>query len=591
MRAVLARTHTPGAGVALVSRDSVLWVAGLGVADVASGREATARTLFRIGSTSKAFAALLVLELAAEGKLRLEDPIRRYIPEIAFVNRWEATDPVRIVNLLEHTTGWDDWALRDYASSDSTPLTLRQGLDFTPRTRTSRWRPGTRVSYSNSGPPVAAYIVEQLEHQPFETLVHDRLFVPLGMKTATFFRPAAGVPTAALYHPDGKMPYSYWHVLERPAGAINASATDMAAYVQFLLNGGAARGRQIVPRAAIARMALPRSSQSARASLEVGYGLGIGTYLARDGFTWVGHDGGVPGGLTMLAYQPALGVGFAFMINGDNIAARDDIDRLIRGYLTRDLAAPHPPPALPLPPLARTYTGWYVPDNPRVQHLYFAERLVGLARLEAHDSTLRFAPLVGRAKQYVPVSTTLYRGVREAVATLALESDSADGRPLAIERVEYLVPRSYHRTSGALVVLELATTAAFFLATAVTILFGLIWVPRRAFGRLHGVPYASIRGWPLVAALALGLAFVTTAASFGDALDRLGRPTMWSVGFCLSTVGFAVASILGFVAAIRAPAAEVSRGVRTYGWVASILNVAAVAYLAWWGMIGWRTWT
>src|SRR6266536_4337926 len=80
IRSVLARTHTPAAGIALVTRDSVLWVAGIGKADVASGRDATAETLFRIGSTSKAFGSLLVLMLQQEGKLRLDDPVRRHAP-------------------------------------------------------------------------------------------------------------------------------------------------------------------------------------------------------------------------------------------------------------------------------------------------------------------------------------------------------------------------------------------------------------------------------------------------------------------------------------------------------------------------------
>ncbi len=132
VRQVLARTHTPGISIAVVSRDRVVWQAGLGLADVASGREATLETLFRIGSTSKTFTALMVLLLEQEGSLHLDDPIRRYLPEIAFKNAWESTDPVQIVNVLEHTAGWDDWSLRVFANNDATPLTLRQALDLDP---------------------------------------------------------------------------------------------------------------------------------------------------------------------------------------------------------------------------------------------------------------------------------------------------------------------------------------------------------------------------------------------------------------------------------------------------------------------------
>jgi len=109
---ILKDTHTPGVSVAIVHRDGPEWIAGLGKADVASGRAATADTLFRIGSVSKAFASLSILMLVDQGKLSLEDPVHKLAPEVWFENPWEATDPVRVVHLLEHTTGWDDMHFR-----------------------------------------------------------------------------------------------------------------------------------------------------------------------------------------------------------------------------------------------------------------------------------------------------------------------------------------------------------------------------------------------------------------------------------------------------------------------------------------------
>ena len=101
---ILKDTHTLGVSVAIVHRDGSEWINGLGTADVASGRANTADTLFRIGSTSKAFAALSILMLADQGKLSLDDPVRKLVPDVWFENRWEATDPIRVVHLLEHTT-------------------------------------------------------------------------------------------------------------------------------------------------------------------------------------------------------------------------------------------------------------------------------------------------------------------------------------------------------------------------------------------------------------------------------------------------------------------------------------------------------
>ena len=82
--------------VAIVGRDGPEWIAWLGTANVANGVAVTPETLFRIGSTSKAFVSLSVLKLANEGKLSLQDPVRKLAPEVWFENRWEATDPVRV---------------------------------------------------------------------------------------------------------------------------------------------------------------------------------------------------------------------------------------------------------------------------------------------------------------------------------------------------------------------------------------------------------------------------------------------------------------------------------------------------------------
>jgi CubicO group peptidase (beta-lactamase class C family) len=589
IRSILEETKTPGIGITVVTRDSVVWVAGLGKADVASGRDATAETLFRIGSTSKAFVSLLALMLQEEGKLHLEDPVRRYAPEIAFRNRWEDTDPLRIVHLLEHATGWDDLALRDYALNDSA-LTLRQGLDYNPKTRTARWRPGTRVAYCNSGPSVAAYITEKIEGRPFEQLVQERLFDPIGMTTATYFRPPQPEQLATLYFPDGKTPQPYWHIIERPAGAINASARDMAAYVQFLLNRGAAGGKQIVPVEVIERMERPRSSITARSGLTLGYGLHLATYVD-SGFVWVGHDGGVNGGLTNMAYRPEQGVGYAFMINSGSGKAFEQISRLVRDYLTRDQSRPVPPPVRSVSQLARARTGWYRPDNPRVQGLYFLERILGLARVAVTDSTLVLRPLIGKARVYVPADDSLFRGASDPVPTLALINDAADGRPEAIEGMGYPLPGSLHRIWAPVACLELVTTALFLLSLVVTFVFALVWIVRLVFRRLRGVKRLRVRVWPLVSALAAVAFVLTLVVGLTDPFPRLGRAGPFSITVFLMTLLFPVASVVGLVTALRAPTAEVRGGVRYHALIVSAVNVVVAAYLAWFGLIGWRSWS
>jgi CubicO group peptidase (beta-lactamase class C family) len=596
IREVLARTHTTGLSLAIVTRDSVRYAGGLGLADVASRRQATGKTLFRIGSTSKAFTALAVLMEQEAGKLWLEDPISKHIPEITFENRWERTNPVRIVNALEHTTGFDDWEIRDYAKIAPDTMTVRQGLDFARGSRVSRWRPGTRVSYCNSGPPLAAYIVEKLEGKPFERVVQERLFDPIGMKTATFLFPDTTVaPLATLYEDDGVTPNPYWHVLMRPAGSINASAEDMAAYVRFLLNRGAVDGRQLLPPSAIDRLERSEASPEARAGLPVGYGLHIARYVVDSGFVWTGHDGGVNGGLTNMAYLPEQGVGYAFMINTGNGEAQRQVSRLVRGFVTEGLPRLAPPPRGAMPAAARaTYTGWFRPDNPRAQHLYFAERLMGLARVTADDSGLVIAPLGGTAKRYVPVSGMTFRGEREPVATLALMDDSADGRPVVIERMGYLLPTSLVRVATPVAWLEMALTALCLLALVVAAVAMVVGVVR-ALVRRRAAPSRARASWrasiAALIALVVGVVLLLRSTSRNGAYAP-GRDPINTVGGWLLLLAFAALAIAALVLAFRRAPRGVGGGGASLALArgVAILDVITVAYLTYWGFIGWRLW-
>src|SRR5271169_3540260 len=106
--AILKKNNVPGAGIALVTKDQVVWTGGVGKADLAANRDVTADTMFRVGSITKGFVALSALQLAERGKLSLDEKVADVAPEIPVVNPWEATNPVTLANLLEHTAGTSD---------------------------------------------------------------------------------------------------------------------------------------------------------------------------------------------------------------------------------------------------------------------------------------------------------------------------------------------------------------------------------------------------------------------------------------------------------------------------------------------------
>ena len=581
---VLKDTRTPGAGVAIVKRDGPEWVAGIGLADVAANQPVTPDTLFRIGSTSKAFVSLSVLKLQQEGKLSLQDTLKSRAPDLEFTNPWEATDPVRIVNLLEHTTGWDDLALRDYAYNPAVELTLKEGLAYNPKTRTSRWKPGTRFSYCNSGPPAAAYVIEKITGQRFEDYVEQNWFKPLGMNTASYFdTPEVQSRLTKLYHKDGKTPFPYWHILDRPAGAINASAKEMANYVQFYLNRGSFGGMQLLPPSAIDRMEEPTSTYAAREGLKTGYGLG--NYVTVRARIFHGHNGGVEGGLTELAYLPDDGVGYVFMINSGSGAALTQISNLIRSYITRDLPKPPALPVAQVPEaLVREYAGWYEPISPRVEITRGLVRIAGLTKLSPLKTGLSLRGFTGRARDYVPVTDHLYRRPADPAPTMALIADKSEG--ILLEAYG----QTFRRIPGWLPWADAAVIAAAALLMLSSLAFALVWVPRKIFGRMQSVECLSVRAMPVLATLSLvGLQLSMTLAG-EDTIGRLGLITPWSVGFYVSDLAFAIFAVLGLVLAWHFRHRPIRRLVWWHAFTASLFLTVVAVYLSYWGIIGFRPW-
>jgi CubicO group peptidase (beta-lactamase class C family) len=584
---ILADTHTPGVSVAIVHRDGPEWIAGLGKSDVASNHATGPDTLFRIGSTSKAFASLSILKLAGEGKLSLQDPVRKLVPEIWFENRWEATDPVRVVDLLEHTTGWDDMHLAEYAK-DAKGMTLKQGLDYYQRSRVSRWRPGTRMSYCNSGPPVAAYIVERISGQRFEDYVTQNFFLPIGMKTATYLEQPSPLLTT-LYQNDGKTPYPYWNILVRPAGAINASANDMAAYVEFYLNRGAVGGVQVVPAAFIDRMETPTRTWEAQQGLKAGYGLSNYTSV-HDGFVYHGHNGGVNGGLTDMSYLPEYGAGYFYSINSGNGDAFGKIGDAIRAYVTRSLQRQPVPAAAPLPADAQQYAGWYESASPRNQFTYFLERLAALQRISFGGGKLLqsglggwnhpiAAPVSGEQFRYLPD-----KGPAEPIATIALITPNAEGRFIFLGGTLRRIPTW-------MAIGEMVLVAWFLLAFIAIVLYAPFWIIGGFFKKRRRPAERAIRLWPLLAVLSL-LAFVGIfTASSSDIITRLGNVTVYSVGLFVTSLLFALFSLLSLLALWKARKLTIRGYVRWFSIAVTSALLIAIGYLAWWGVIGIRTWS
>jgi CubicO group peptidase (beta-lactamase class C family) len=587
---ILKDNGVPGMAAVIADRSGIVWMAGIGLADVAARRPATPDTLFRAASISKTFVALAVLKLTEEGRINLDAPVKTLVPDVAFTNRWEATDPVRVVHLLEHTTGWDDVHLKTSAHDDPRPVTLAEGLAVDPESRTSRWRPGTFYSYSNSGPAVAAAVVEKLTGKRFEDYVQESFFERVGMPTADYFYSER---TRALltnhYHRDARTPYPYQHHALRPSGALNASAREMGAYLRFFLLRGETDDGKILAERSIQRMERPVSSYGAKAGLTGGCGLANFAWLDRRGFWWRGHDGGRDGARADLAYRPEQGVGYFFAINAGNGRAFGDVARELTAYLTKALADPLPPPAAAVAPdLLGAYDGWYAPATTQLQSLAWQERLRGLAHLTVRKNGLTVSPLRGPVLNFVAVDQTRFRREKNAVPTVAL-MDTPDGRLLTGSESALV------KISAVQAWAQIVLTILVLLALVSVPLFALVWGVRWSLRRMRAVPMLHVRVLPLCAWLSFaGGTLVAPGVLFfqEDAAVSFGRMTVWSVALAAASWAFAAFSVASLVAALRAwkRRKRINPVAYHHSLAVAVLFVVAVAYLAWWGVIGYRAW-
>lgn len=593
---VLKEMHVPGMSVAIVNRDGPIWIAGLGKADLASDRSATAATLFRIGSVSKGFVSLAILMLVDEGKLALEDSVKKLVPEVWFNNKWETSDPVRVVHLLENTTGWDDMHLREFAKNPLAMSTF-DALDYDHRSRTSRWRPGTRMAYCNSGPAVAAYIVEKFSGKSFEEYVGQKLFTPIGMQTATYFQPPAEL-TTTLYHGDGKTSYPYWNLLYRSVGSINASANDMANYLPFYLNRGNIHDTQIIPTAIFNRIEAPASTWAAKEGLRIGYGLN--NYCTMyDGFVYHGHDGNVPGGLTVMHYMPDEGVGYFYSINADNRQAFDQVGAIIRAYITRQLQRRSTPQEVSLSKNVQTYAGWYEPNSPRVDLFFFLERLIGLSHMHFENNKLIINSLGEKHTTFLPVNDNQFRYVPtgehpDPEPTLMLLTN-AEGqfiqRSLGLRNAS-LLHVTMKRIPAWLALFEIFITLFVLLSFISILVYSSFWMLQGLRKKPYRPAERSVLVWPLVAVLSLIsiIGIFMLSSDVGVVISRLGNLTVWSLSLFLATIVFAIASMASVIALWRTRKYEVGNIVYLYSIMITTAVVISTVYCAYWGIIGLRTW-
>jgi CubicO group peptidase (beta-lactamase class C family) len=275
-------------GSVLVARDGkTLLDKGYGFANLEWQVPNTPTTRFRIGSITKQFTAASILLLEERGKLKIEDPVKKYMADAP-----AAWDKVTIFHLLTHTSGIPSFtSFPDYPKRQLETMTPQQLVDWF-RDKPLEFEPGTKWNYSNSGYVLLGYLIEKISGQSYADFVQQNIFTPLGMKDSGYDSSSAIIEhRASGYSPGKNGPENAGYVnmtIPLSAGGLYSTTEDLLRWEQGLFGG------KLLSPASLAKMTTPFKADYA-------FGLGVST---QNGHKIIAHNGGIEGFNTDLAYYP-----------------------------------------------------------------------------------------------------------------------------------------------------------------------------------------------------------------------------------------------------------------------------------------------
>jgi len=417
VRGAMARDHIAGVTVSVVQNGQVVLKKGYGFASLSPARKVDPdATLFRIGSISKTFTWIALMKEIEAGRIRQDAPVNLYLPERLQIRDQGFRAPVRIINLMDHSPGFEDRALgqlfeRNFARERPMAEYLRQE-----RPRRVR-APGETASYSNYGAALAGQAVSYVSGKPYERLIEETILLPAGMRNTTFRENhpvKEGVPgpmpsrlvddisDGFRWSPDGfhARPYEFiGHIA--PAGSASSTAADMARYMQLLLNNGSLDGAVIYGPQAAQAFHTPIRKTPAGVN---GWRHGFMEYALPGGRTGFGHAGGTLSFLSNMVVAPDLNLGVFISTNTET-----------GGDLAMGLASQvvgqfyQPPQAFPRPGSpalkdhTRTYDGYYLGTRRAYRGL---ETIVGLitggVTVRVNDDGRLMTAGFGQTRTWVP---------------------------------------------------------------------------------------------------------------------------------------------------------------------------------------------
>lgn len=306
----VSEKRLPGLSLALVDDQQIVWAQGFGFADPDKKSAATAETVYRVGSVSKLFSDIAIMQLLERGQLDLDAPVTKYLPDFHPKNPFGT--PITLRELMSHRAGLvREPPVGSYF--DSTEPSLAEVVKSLNSTELV-YAPGTHTKYSNAGDTVAGLVLESVARKPYAQYMQETLLRPLRLESSSFNREPSLLRNLAkgyMWTYDGKVFQAPTFALGTgPAGNMYSTVLDQGRFLSSLFSGGQGLNGRILKAATLQQMFAPQGSDS-------GFGLGF-ALLNVDGLKMVGHRGGIYGFSTEVLAMPTERIGAVVMTNMDN---------------------------------------------------------------------------------------------------------------------------------------------------------------------------------------------------------------------------------------------------------------------------------
>ena len=385
----MAEKELPALSIAIIDDQQIVWAQGFGMADPKSKTPASADTVYRIGSVSKLFTDIAVMQLVERGELNLDAPVTDYLPDFHPENPFGT--PITLRQLMSHRSGM----LREppvgnyFETSQPTLAATVHSLNDTELV----FGPNTHTKYSNAAIAVVGYLLEERSQEPFAQYLKSSVLDPMGMRHSSFEpNPAivANLAKAEMWTYDGlKFEAPTFQLGMAPAGSMYSTVNDLGHFVSVLLAQGKVENGALLKPATLEQMWSPQFPNSG------GSVFGLGFHVrSLDGHRLVGHGGAIYGFATTLDLLPEDKVGVVVVATKDAVNAVTERigEEALRLILAHRAGKPLelPPPTTPVPfEPGRKLTGRYGTRDDAVDLTYLDGHLSMLKLIGGEQLELR----------------------------------------------------------------------------------------------------------------------------------------------------------------------------------------------------------